>query len=253
MSLLPVTTQNRFEPYTKTPGDLIPEAVLVERAQRGDTFSFEALYSIFYDRIYNYARRMMGNAQAGEDMAQLTFLKAWANIGKTSTGGAERLAVEPWLYRIATNACLDELRRRNNVTWLRLEYMLQEKSERGRRPIKRGGEPVVYATYHTPEDDCLQREQETEFRTRIASIAETMPHTWVVCLTLYQYQGLSYEEIGQVIGKSSRAVKAIMWRARQQIGYVYQKRHGNPFKDGTDKKDFFRTLSPNRAPATASA
>jgi RNA polymerase sigma factor (sigma-70 family) len=84
------------------------EAQLVERAKAQDEAAFEQIMSLYADRLYNYILRMVGNATDAEDLVQETFLRAYQGLpnfdGRASLG--------TWLYRIATNLCIDHQRRR---------------------------------------------------------------------------------------------------------------------------------------------
>ncbi len=83
------------------------EAALVAAAQHGDTQAFNRLVLQYQDPIYNLCLRMMGSREPAEDAAQDAFISAHRNIGKLR--GAN---FKSWLFRIASNACLDQLRSR---------------------------------------------------------------------------------------------------------------------------------------------
>ncbi len=83
---------------------------LLKRALEGDVGAFEELVGNNQKRIYNLCYRMMGNAEDAQDMSQEAFIKAFKNLRKFQL----KAAFSTWMYRIAVNTCLDELRRRKN-------------------------------------------------------------------------------------------------------------------------------------------
>ena len=99
---------------------IMREVVTVRRAQESDRLDFEAIFSQYQHSIYNYVYRLMGNAEDANDLTQDTFLKAYLALPKMSSD----LNVAPWLYRIATNTCFDELRRRKILRWTPWEAFL---------------------------------------------------------------------------------------------------------------------------------
>jgi RNA polymerase sigma-70 factor, ECF subfamily len=84
------------------------ELALVERCRRGELGAFEAIYRAHAGRLYSLARRMVGNATDAEDLLQEIFLAAHRKLD-SYRGDA---ALGTWLYRLATNLCLDHLRSR---------------------------------------------------------------------------------------------------------------------------------------------
>ena len=91
----------------------------LKRALRGDERAFEALISPYADATYRLALRMMGNEQDAADMAQEALLRAWRSL--SSYKGQSRFST--WLYRITTNVCLDELRKRKNNQNMSIQEM----------------------------------------------------------------------------------------------------------------------------------
>ena len=85
------------------------ELAIIRRVQKGDVNAFEALVRAYEKNVYNLALRMMGNAQDAEDMAQEAFLKAYNSL--PGFRGDSRFSV--WLYRIVSNVCLDQLRKKS--------------------------------------------------------------------------------------------------------------------------------------------
>ena len=87
--------------------------LLVERAGRGDKHAAAMLVSRHTNKIYAASFRMLGTKQAAEDATQETFLKLWRHAARWKPGAAK---FETWLYRVAMNICLDQLRKNRRET-----------------------------------------------------------------------------------------------------------------------------------------
>jgi RNA polymerase sigma-70 factor, ECF subfamily len=183
------------------------EAELVARAQAGDHGAFEALVARYQGAIYNYVYRLMGSAEDAGDLTQDTFLKAYLALPRTS----DDLRVGAWLYRIATNVCLDELRHRKLVRWQPWEAFVS------------AFHPSQVAP-DSPERECLSREDAQEVQ---ALLGELHPK-YRLCLLLREYQDLSYDEIAAVLQTTRAAVKSLLFRAREEFRRAYAKAARQP-------------------------
>ena len=84
------------------------QRLLLAAAQAGDERAFRQLVEPYSHALEVHCYRMLGSAQDAEDLAQETLLRAWRALERFEP----RVQFQTWLYRIATNACLDELERR---------------------------------------------------------------------------------------------------------------------------------------------
>ena len=192
-------------------GGIGSESILISRAQAGDHEAFEQLFNQYQAQIYNYIYRLMGSAEDANDMTQDTFLKAYLALSKTS----QDLRVGAWLYRIATNVCLDELRHRKLIKLQPWETFVA------------AFHPTQVAK-DSPERDCINRENSEE----VQLIFAQMHPKYRMCLILREYHDLSYDEIAEVLNTTRAAVKSLLFRAREEFRQVFAKVERQPGRAG---------------------
>ena len=179
------------------------EARLVERAKAQDEAAFEQIMNLYADRLYSYILRMVGNATDAEDLVQETFLRAYQGLpnfdGRASLG--------TWLYRIATNLCIDHQRRRARRV-LTVSYSTHDDED---------GEATEwdFPDQQTPNplEAALNRELEAVVEEAIGKLSPKLK----TVLLLYDVEELSYEEIARVLGIPIGTVKSRLNHARPQI------------------------------------
>ena len=176
------------------------EDAWVSRARSGDQAAFEAIFQRYERQIYSFTYRMMGDADDAYDLTQDCFIKAYRNLEKTNGD----LNVSAWLHRIASNACLDVLRRRKRIRWLPWE---NDKHEN-------------LLPSHTTDDPELTVVT-TEIRNDVQVILNEMTPRNRLALLLREFEGLSTEEIGEVMGLSRSAVKSVLFRSREEFRKLY--------------------------------
>ena len=179
------------------------EARLVERAKAQDEAAFEQIMRLYADRLYNYILRMVGNATDAEDLVQETFLRAYQGLPQFDG----RASLGTWLYRIATNLCIDHQRRRARRVQT-VSYSEGEDEE---------GEPAAwdFPDQQTPNplEAALNRELEAVVEDAIDKLSPKLK----TVLLLYDVEELSYEEIARVLGIPIGTVKSRLNHARTQI------------------------------------
>jgi len=183
------------------------DAAVIARAQAGDHAAFEAVFNQYHSAIYNYIYRLIGNPEDAFDLTQDTFLKAYQALPRTSPD----LKISAWLYRIATNVCLDELRHRKLIRWQPWESFLSV------------FHPSQIAR-DNPERDALHQENQEE----VQAILGRMNPKYRLCLILREYQDLSYDEIAEVLCTTRAAVKSLLFRAREEFRQVYARTARQP-------------------------
>src|SRR5947208_1522576 len=171
------------------------ERALVRRARRGDTAAFEELVRLHQDQIYRLALRMVGR-DAAEDAAQQALIKAWQGLDRFD----ERAAFGTWLYRIAVNVCLDELRRSARF-----------------RPLPLEAVEWTLATDDEVDERVAEGEEQEERRAALAWALAELPSEDRLILSLRTGEERSYEEIGEVLGLNVRTVGTRLYRARARL------------------------------------
>jgi len=171
------------------------DAKLVARCRQGDQVAFDALYSRHCSWVLNLCYRLTGNLDDAQDVTQNAFLRAYRALGRYDG----RAAFSTWLYRVAVNVCMDELKRR------------------GRQPVAISSllgddDPVPQISDPAPalDEALLARER----RRALLAAIYSLPAKHRAVLVLFELQGLSYDEICQVLGASLGTVKSRLNRAR---------------------------------------
>ena len=159
------------------------------------SLTFEQVYSTYYQRVYQRLYALLRNAQDAEDVTQETFLKAHRHFALLDSAN-----VNAWLYRVATNAAYDVLRRRQLKTFVSLD------TDEG-------------DTLHPMSDDDVQEECATR-EALTTALAQMRPKHRAV-LVLHYLEGQSLEEIAHVSGRGRDAAKSLTYRARQDFKQCY--------------------------------
>lgn len=174
------------------------ESALIERWRGGEQRAFEELVARYEKRVYNLAYRMSGNADDASDLAQEAFVRVFTAL--PSFKGQSSFAT--WLYRIATNVCLDELRRRGRQPVLSLD-----------QPVAMEEGPVARQTVD-PAAGPLDELERTELRAAVQDGISALQPEHRAVIILRDLQGLPYEEIAGVLACSLGTVKSRLNRAR---------------------------------------
>jgi len=176
------------------------EDVWVSRAKAGDQAAFEAIVQRYERQIYSFVYRMMGDADDAYDLTQDCFVRAYRSLGSTSAD----LNVSAWLHRIASNACLDVLRRRKRIRWLPWDTSKHE-----------------HLLGSRASDDPERTTVSKEISSAVQETLSRMSPRNRAALIMREYEGLSCEEIGEALGLSRSAVKSVLFRGREEFRKLY--------------------------------
>ena len=180
------------------------EAELVKGLQAGDSAAYRQFVDLNSANVYNLSLKLLGDEQEAEDVLQETFLSAFRAIDRFE--GRSKLST--WLYRIAYNASLMHLRKRERMTTFSLDRPFGDEEQVGQPP-----------THHlvdwsaVPDDQLLTAEARQEMDRAIADLPESLRSTFV----LRDIQGLSGAETAEVLGITVQAVKNRLHRARLRL------------------------------------
>ncbi|HEX6894023.1 MAG TPA: RNA polymerase sigma factor [Bryobacteraceae bacterium] len=163
---------------------------LIEGCQRGDDEALRALFEAHKDRVYSIALRYTGDRAAAMDIAQDTFVKLLSSI-RNFRGNS---SFDSWLYRIVVNTCLDYRR-----------------SGRRMIPFLDSLLDVVAA----PAENILSRLVRAEREQTVQEIVAKLPPDQRIVVVLRYTEGLSYDEIAEVVGCSPGTVASRLNRAHK--------------------------------------
>ena len=172
------------------------------RVKRGDREAFAALVDAYQKPIVNLIYRTLGDLSEAEDLAQQAFLQAYRSAHRYR----DSARFSTWLYTIARNLCLNELRRRARHPAESLEAVTAETDERAPLAIEDKKAPG-------PVEALL----ESEVHAKIQEVLQGLPPNQRMAVLLCQDEELSYEDIAHVLGCSVSATKSLIHRGRETL------------------------------------
>lgn len=187
------------------------DSLLIRQATKGDAYAFEQLMRRHESRMYAVAVRMCGNREDAQDCVQDAMLRVYRALDRFKG----QSSFSTWVYRITMNTCLDELRRRKVRASTSLDTLLES-----------GWSPSDETD--TPERHALRSEQRTALAKAIAELPEDMRSA----IVLRELQGLSYEEISDVLSVNVGTIKSRISRGREKLRQLI---NGQPELFGHDE------------------
>jgi len=181
--------------------ELDPDSVLMKQVRAGNREAFEKLVDKYKQPVVNLIARTLGDATEAEDLAQNVFIQAYKAAHRYKVSAR----FSTWLYTIARNLCLNELRRRSRHPAEPLEIHGAEGE-----PADRNLEDTASAQ---PPEVVLQRELETKLNEALTELPEKQRIAIILCAR----EEMPYEEIAKVIGCSLAATKSLIFRGREAL------------------------------------
>ena len=186
-----------------------PDYRLLEQCRRGDRFAFEALFRKYQTYVYNVALGMLGNGEDAADVTQETFLRLHRSLD-SFRGDA---SFSTWLYRVAVNLCITELRRRGRSRYQFLEDVKHDEDATLQEEL--GPSPI----------EAMELEED---RKVIRHVLRMLPPDYRAVMVLRHFQQLAYEEIAEVLNLSLSQVKTRLFRARKMFKDRFEAYTGGP-------------------------
>jgi len=174
------------------------DAVAVAQACAGDADAFRALVDRYSRRIFRLAYRMTANEQDAEDVVQETFLRAYRRLAQFES----RANFGTWVFRIAVNAALDLMRKRQRHE---------------QRPSAAGSDSEQMPSLSSSDPAPDRLVFSAEVKQRVASVLAGLTATERTAFVLRHFEGMSIEEIGDVLGLRESATKNTVFRAVQKL------------------------------------
>jgi RNA polymerase sigma-70 factor (ECF subfamily) len=177
------------------------ETALIQDALNGDLDAFNSLVLHYQDMAYNVAYRIMGEPGAAGDATQEAFISAYQKLEQYRGG-----SFKAWLLRIVTNACYDELRRRQRqpVTPLKPELNDGEMLE----------DPYWIEDQSVDPEERVEQE---ELQQAIQKCINELDDKFKTVLVLVDVEGLDYETTAEALGTPLGTVKSRLARARDRV------------------------------------
>ncbi len=164
----------------------------IAACQRGDEEAFQHLFEAYKDKVYSIALRYAGNREAALDIAQDTFLKLMDRIGQFR--GESNF--DSWLYRLVVNSCLDYRRREKRILPMVEDF---------------------FASFRAPQESALTELLRDEMQQQVQEVVSKLAPEHRVVIVLRYTEGLSYEEIADLLQCSRGTVASRLNRAHKVL------------------------------------
>jgi len=181
------------------------EHELVAAIRAGNDHAFEELYSRYRERIFSFILSKVHDHGRAEDIAQEVFMSALRRLRSSD----QMIAFKPWIYEIAKNACIDEFRRGSRAHEV---------------PLESDGEFIVdrqkssVSLVPTPAAAVESKQRLNDLRGAFGGLSSTHHQL----LVMREFEGMSYDEIGERLDMTRQMVESSLFRARRKLSEEYQ-------------------------------
>ncbi|GDX40471.1 RNA polymerase sigma factor RpoE [Armatimonadota bacterium] len=179
------------------------DTLLIQRAQANDRTAFNEIVLRYKSKVYNYISRMVRSSADAEDLTQETFVRAYLSIHSFQS----RASLNTWLFRIATNLCIDFSRKtKAHIQASSLSQTCYEDDDTG-------SQRDILDVSYDPQRVLISKELGRELDTALSQLPEKLR----TVILLYDMEGLSYEEISSIVNVPLGTVKSRIFNARAQL------------------------------------
>jgi RNA polymerase sigma-70 factor (ECF subfamily) len=178
-------------------GNGLSDQLLIARCQADDLKAFDLLVDRYQARVFGFARRMLSDPQEAEDVAQEVFVRAFRNIRRYDG----RASVAGWLFKIATNLCIDRRRRRSRRV---MEVPLEADADASHELVATSGDP---------QQEVVARQMHEVVQAALETLSERLQPV----VLMHDVEGMSYEEIANALNIPVGTVKSRLFLARERL------------------------------------
>jgi RNA polymerase sigma-70 factor (ECF subfamily) len=187
---------------SRIPENHDPDAALMLRVKQGDTEAFAKLVEKYKQPVMNMIQRTLHDATEAEDLAQNVFIQVYKSADRYRVAAK----FSTWLFTIARNLCLNEIRRRSRHPAESLDAPHPEQED---QPLRQFEDQKTFA----PTESLLHGELENKIEQALAELPENQRTAILLC----RQDEMSYEEIAKVLGCSLSATKSLIHRGRETL------------------------------------
>lgn len=184
----------------------VSDRALAERHRYGDPEAFSEIYRTYEEMVFNLSLRLSGDPDRAADLTQEIFLRVYRHLDGFRGGSS----LKTWIYRVALNHCRSRLRRR----FLRFEPF--ERTEDEADPME-----AVPDSRRSPEDLALAGDAGRIVQEALAEL----PRTFREAVVLRDIEGLTYDEIAEVLGVAIGTVRSRIARGRRRLSDLLTERN----------------------------
>ena len=184
------------------PSELDPDAALMLRVKQGDSTAFAELVERYQQPVMSLVYRMLRDPVEAEDIAQNVFIQVYKSAHRYEVSSK----FSTWLFTIARNLCLNEIRRRSRHPADSLDAPHPDQED---QPLQQYEDKKTFS----PPESLLHGELEEKIEQALAELPENQRTAILLC----RRDELSYEDIAKVIGCTLSATKSLIFRGRETL------------------------------------
>ena len=172
---------------------------------KNEKIKLDDIYRKYSKQLYYFLLQLSGSPYTAEDLVQETFLKATISLQFY-----KEEQVKAWLFKVARHAYLDLWRKNKRWDWIPFSDRIIQKKE-------------MYSPYGLPEDEAITQELQKDMQKAFAYL----PENYRTIIYMREVEGLTYEELAEVMDLNINQVKIILFRARQRLKDLIKKEQEN--------------------------